>query len=310
MRIATFNVQSLRLRGDHLSGAHDDDTPERADRVLDHRDRLLTARVIRDLEADVLALQEVFDSATLDHFHDHYLRAAGVPPYPHRICLPGNDGRGLDIAVLSRSPPHEVVSHAALLPADLGLAVPPGLHAETPIFRRDCLRLELTGLTLFVVHFKAPTPDPETARRVRALEASALRALIKARFDDPASAMWLILGDLNDPWDANDTPATAPVLPPFSIDLMDRIPQDARWTCHDPWSGRYGQPDQLLASPALALACRDAIPRILRHGMSLEAARHPGPHLPDVGRHRPHASDHAALVIDTGRFTGPSGTPY
>ena len=298
MRIATFNVQSLRLRGDHLSGAHDDDTPERADPSLDHRDRLLTAQVIRDLDADVLALQEVFDSAALDHFHDHYLIPAGMPPYPHRICLPGNDGRGLDIALLSRMTPCDVVSHATLRPADLGLAVPPRLHAETPIFRRDCLRVELAGLTLFLVHFKAPTPDPEAARPVRALEAAALRALIEARFDDPARAMWLILGDLNDPWDAKDPPSTAPVLPPFSVNLMDRLPEDARWSYHDAWSNRYGRPDQILASPALARACRYAMPEILRHGMALEAARNNGPHLPDVGRHRPHASDHAALMIE------------
>ncbi len=305
MRIATFNVQSLRLRGDRLSGAHDDDTPERADPALDHRDRRLTAQVIRKLDADVLALQEVFDSATLDHFHDQYLIPAKVPPYPHRICLPGNDGRGLDIALLSRIAPRDVVSHASLCPADLGLTVPPGLRAETPIFRRDCLRVELASLTLFLVHFKAPYPDPDAARPVRALEAAALRALIDARFDDPARAMWLILGDLNDPWDAQAPPATAPVLPPFSVNLMDRVPQNARWSYHDAWSDRYGRPDQILASPALARACPDATPHILRHGMALEASRNLGPHFPDVGRHRPHASDHAALVIDIG--TAPAG---
>ena len=41
-----------------------------------------------------------------------------------------------------------------------------------------------------------------------------------------------------------------------------------------------------------------ARPYVVREGLGLEAGRYHGPHLPDVGGHRPHASDHAALVVD------------
>jgi len=302
MRIATFNLQGLRLRDAGLRGARDGDTPEADDAALDRRDRDLTARVIHGLDADVVALQEVFDRATLDHFHDHWLRPAGAAPYPWRTCLPGNDGRGLDLALMSRIAPSDVVGHAALVPADIGLPVPEGQRADTPLFRRDCLRVELPGLTLFVAHFKAPYPDPEAARGVRMLESAAVRALIERRFSDPAQAMWLVLGDLNDPWDGDAPVATAPLMAPFSVNLMERRPEGDRWSYHDAWSGRYGRPDKMLASPALAAACPDAVPDIHREGMGLEARRNRGPHLQGVGEHRPHASDHAAVVLDLGRW--------
>ena len=302
MRIASFNMQNLRLRGTEtgprLQGARDDDTPESDEPTLARRDRTLAAQVIRDLRADVLALQEVFDRATLDHFHDRYLLPLGVPPYPHRSCFPGNDGRGLDLALLSRTAPRAVVSHAALRPADLGLAQMPGARPDQPIFRRDCLRVELGPLTLFVVHFKAPYPDAARTAPIRALEATAVRRLIEGRFPDPARAMWLVLGDLNDPWDEAGAKATAPLRAPFSVDLLGRLPLAQRWSHHDAWAHRYGHPNAMLASPALAGALPDAAPVILREGLGLEARRHTGTHLADVGHHRPHASDHAALVID------------
>ncbi len=294
MRIATFNIQNLRLRGGGLDGAHDRDTPDRPDPCADRIDRRLGAQVIARLGADVLALQEVFDQATLDHFHDAFLLPAGVPAYPHRICLPGNDGRGQDVALLSHISPLSVTSHAALRPADLGLDPPPGYHPDTPIFRRDCLQVALPGVTLFICHFKAPWPDPETAWTVRRHEALAVRHLVQAS----GATHWLILGDLNEPAHPADDPATAPILPPFSTDLMARLPQGARWSAHDAWDDIYWRADGMLASPSLARAFPDALPELHREGLALEARRHTGAHLPQVGHHRPHASDHAALVID------------
>lgn len=298
MRIASFNLQNMRLRGAHLDGARDGDTGEDADPALDHRDRALSAQVLRDTRADIVICQEVFDRATLDHFHDRFLVPSGAAPYPHRVCLPGNDGRGQDIAVLSRLPLDQVVSHADLRSRDLGLEVPDGINPDAPIFRRDCLMIDAGHLTLLACHFKAPHPDPRAAWPVRRLEAQAVRALIDRRYDDPAQALWLVIGDLNEPMRATDDPAIATLLPPFSENLMARLPQGARWSYYNAWDNAYGRPDKLLASPALARACPDAIPEILREGLPLAATRNTGAHLPDVGHHRPHASDHAAIVID------------
>jgi endonuclease/exonuclease/phosphatase family metal-dependent hydrolase len=298
MRIATFNLQNLRLRHaggtDRLDGARDGDRPE--DVALDPVDRRLTAAVIRDLHADVLALQEVFDAETLDHFHDRVLAAAGVAPFPFRVCLPGNDGRGLDVALMSRVPLGKIATHADLRAADLGLDAPEAV-ADQPVFRRDCLVAEAGPLTLFVCHFKAPWPDAAASWPVRRLEAEAVRRIVEARFEDPAGAMWLIAGDLNDP----DPPgvagrAIAPLEPPFAVDLTARMPAAERWSLHDPATGRRFLPDALLASPRLGDGWPEVVPAVLREGLSREAG--PGPRFPQVGEHRPHASDHAALVVE------------
>ncbi len=307
MRVATLNVQNMRLRRDaqgrvHLDGARDRDTPmDTGDgaKDLDPTDRHLTAALIRAARADVVALQEVFDIETLDHFHDRYLVPAGAP-YPHRICLPGNDGRGLDLALLSRIEPRQVTSNARLTPREAGLDPSSGLDPDAPVFRRDCLVVEFTHITLFLCHFKAPYPDEELAWATRRAEALALRHLIETRFDDPARCAWLILGDLNDPRDApgGHRRAIAPLLPPFSVNLIERLPEAERWSWYQPDEHLYACPDKLLASPALAARNPDARPAILRQGMGYEAGRYVGPHLPGTGHHRPHASDHALIHVD------------
>lgn len=299
MRVLTFNVQNLRLRHpggqDRLDGARDlDDDHDSRARSLDFADRRLTAAVLARADADVCALQEVFDRASLDYFHNHLLRGAGAAPWPYRACLPGNDGAGRDLAVMARRS-FAVTSHARLLPGDLGLAGLAGTRADRPVFCRDCLRVELGALVLFLVHFKAPYPDPQAAWDQRRAEALAVRRLIEQRFTDPARALWLVLGDLNDPH-AQPVRAVAPLLAPFAVDLTDRMADAERWTWWHP-EGDRGCPDAMLASPALAARWPDAVPRAIRAGLGRDAGGGQD-RLPDVGADRPHASDHAALVID------------
>jgi len=311
MRIATLNVQNLRLLqddgGGRLRGAWDSDDPE--DPGLDPVDRRLTAALIGEVGADVVALQEVFDRATLEHFHDRFLLPAGMAPYPERICLAGNDGRGLDVALLSRRRVDRVQSHADLRPGDLGIAPPEGTDPGLPVFRRDCLMAVIGRLTLFVCHFKSPYPDAAQARAVRRAEAWATRRLVERYFDRPAEGLWLILGDLNEPEERAGSRAgsragegaaraIAPLEGDFSVDLMARRPAGDRWTYHDPHSGRYHCPDKLLASPALAALYPGARPEVIRKGLGRESARFAGPRLAGVGQHRPHASDHAAVAVD------------
>lgn len=303
MRIATFNAQNLRLRqtpeGPRLDGARDRDTRAPEDHRLDIRDRRLTAALLARVGADVVCLQEVFDTATLDHFHDVFLEPAGAPPYPHRICLPGNDGHGLNVALMARIPPDAVRSHAALTAADLGLDDPGEVLHGQPVFRRDCLEVRFGALTLFVCHLKAPYPDRDRARSIRSLEAAAVRAVVTAAFRDPTEALWMILGDLNTPvgTGARDV-ALEPLRGGFAFDLMDRLPDGEDWTFRMPDSGETLRPDAILASPALARLVPEAVPVVERIGMEADAARHSGTPFAAVGRPRPHASDHAAVWID------------
>ncbi|MFP1645461.1 endonuclease/exonuclease/phosphatase family protein [Pontitalea aquivivens] len=305
MRIATFNVQNLRLRRRDgtpaLDGARDRDVPEDTGpgaEALDPLDRQLTAAVLRDADADVVALQEVFDQPTLDHFHDHFLRPAGAAPYPHRVCLPGNDGSGLDVAVMSRRPLDAVISHADLTPRMAGLSPGP-LDPDLPIFRRDCLEVSVAGLWLYICHFKAPWPDAEAAWPIRHLEAQAVGRLISRRFARPARGLWLVLGDLNEPAaDPPGRPRAAAPLQAMAVDLLERRAQGDRWSFSAPEGGPLSRPDTFLASAALAARWPMACPEVIRTGLSREVTPYRGPRLAGVGRHRPHASDHAALVLD------------
>lgn len=294
MRIATLNMQNLRLLPDgRLSGARDGDDAE--DPSFDLMDRRLTAEVLAEADADVVALQEVFDAASLDAFHDRFLRPV-TAPYPWRCCLPGNDGRGLDVAVMARRPWDAAVSHAGVTARDIGMAMPEGMDPGQPVFRRDCLEVRFGPLTLFVVHFKAPWPDRARAFAVRRLEAVAAARLVGA-----AGPLWLVAGDLNEP--AGRDRAVAP-LESLGVNLMDRLPEGDRWTFHEPQAGRYDSPDGLIASPALAARWPDAVPRVIRSGMGREARCETGPRLPGTGEHRPHASDHAAVAVDLPGVTG------
>lgn len=302
MRIATFNLQNLKLLksadGPQLHGAWDSDDPEETG--LDAIDRRLTAEVLAKIDADLLALQEVYDLATLEHFYQRFMLPAGLGPYPERICLPGNDGRGLDLALLSRRPLDELRSHAALTLDDFDIAPPPGVDPLAPVFRRDCLMATAGQLTLFLCHFKSPYPDVATAWTTRRLEALAVRRLIERYFETAAAGLWLIVGDLNEPHGAlpGAERAIAPLENGFTVNLMERLPEPERWTYFDVHSGRYDCPDVLLASPALAQAFPQAVPVILRAGLGREAQRDTSARLSGVGQHRPHASDHAAVMID------------
>ncbi len=311
MRIATFNVQNMRLRQvggrPHLQGAQDRDERRRhGDAALDAVDRRLTAEVLHAIDADVVALQEVFDAATLDHFHEAYLRPAGLAPYPHRVCLPGNDGQGLNVALMSRRPLARVASHADATAASLGLAGMPQAVRTGPLFRRDCLEADLadpaggTPLTLYVCHFKAPWPDPARARAIRHAEAAGVRRLIERRFERPAEARWIVLGDLNRPAGGREGPAgsLAPLTEGFAVDLLDRLPGGTDWTFRVHDTRAPARPDAILLSPTLAARHPDARPRIFRAGMDPAAGDRAGGAFAAVGAPRPHASDHAAVWVD------------
>lgn len=304
MRIATFNLQNLRLRTRDgrpvLDGAADQDQPGIVRPTdLAHADRIETARVIAGAWADIIALQEVFDLATLEFFHDEFLVAAGFPPYPHRYCHPGNDGRGQNVAAMSRKPCISAKSHAELIGADLGLTDLPDDLRDHPIFRRDCLELEFDAVTLFVCHFKAPYPDVAKAHVVREAEARAVRKIIEARFAEPQSERWIILGDLNQPARLDETSRSAldPLKSGFAVDLMDRLTPGKDWTHEVPDTHVHSRPDRILVSPRLANEYPEVRPQIIRSGME------PVPHIPPNGPPAgpgsgPHASDHALVYAD------------
>lgn len=303
MRIATFNLQNLRLRRRQgrlvLDGAVDRDFDDRQRTIeQDIADRELTAKVIAATKAQVIALQEVFDAETLEFFCSEFLVPAGSLAYPTRICLPGNDGRGLDVAVLSELKPLEVKSHAHLTGADCGLDDLPDDLRNHPLLRRDCLQLDFETFTLFVCHFKAPYPDADKAFVVREAEARAVRKIVEARFSEPETERWIIVGDFNEPTlgDARGPSALWPLRKGFAEGLLDRLTPGTDWTFEVPDTHERSRPDRILISPRLALEYPDAVPQIVRSGMGLSGAD--AAETEKIASSSSHASDHALVYVD------------
>ena len=284
-----------------LDGAVDQDRLD-VDRSieLDLADREQTANVIKMAHADIIVLQEAFDLAALDYFHDTFLVRTGLPEYPFRYCLPGNDGRGLNVAALSRRQAVSIKSHADLTGTDLALSDLPHYLRDQRLFRRDCLELDFEGFTLFACHFKAPYPDPGRAFIIREAEARAVRKIVEVRFPQPEHERWMILGDFNEPAPGN-APLQSALLPlkrGFSVDLLDRLARGDDWTYEVPETHLHSRPDRILVSPRLAHDYPEVRPQIVRSGMdSSLRGRLDEPASGEVPR-RPHGSDHALVYAD------------
>ena len=200
---------------------------------------------------------------------------------------------------MAQRQPIHARSHAKLRGADLGLTDLPGDLRDHPIFRRDCLELEFSTVSLFVCHFKAPYPDVAKAQIVREAEARAVRKIVEERFADPARERWIILGDFNEPAraDATSQSSLEPLKSGFAIDLLDRLAPGTDWTYEMPDTHLHSRPDRIFVSPRIAEEYPDVSPQIIRSGM--DAARPASAdHWAHGSQSDPHASDHALVYAD------------
>jgi hypothetical protein len=62
-----------------------------------------TARVVRDLNPNLLAVVEAENGVVLKHFTDAQLRVGAEPLFPHVMLIDGNDDRGIDVALLTQA---------------------------------------------------------------------------------------------------------------------------------------------------------------------------------------------------------------
>ncbi|MFD0917679.1 endonuclease/exonuclease/phosphatase family protein [Pseudahrensia aquimaris] len=241
VRIATFNAENLMARFD-FSGWRQDRRRDRTiamvdvesekeykalerARVIAHADdaRQMTALAIADCAADIVCLQEVEDLHTLEAFEDNYLERMTGLTYPHKIWRQGNDGRGIDVALMARERTADgreieivrVKSHRKSTFKDLDVhtrrLAQMGYEPHERVFRRDCLEVDLRiggkMLTLFVCHFKSMGSSKEDGvsgrdytMPVRFAEAQGVRRIVERKFgtERAPDMRWMICGDLND----------------------------------------------------------------------------------------------------------------
>lgn len=248
LTVATYNVENYVPVGRRVDGVYYRGYPktEAAKTAL--------RAVIRALDADVLALQEMGPRPYLEELR-HDLRAEGID-YPYAAM-----GNAADVerhtAVLSRRPLRRVQCHTEL---DFPY------HGGRERVKRGLLEVTLQDgsgeLTLFVVHLKSRLPgrkdDPASATR-RAGEARAIRDFILARFPDPNRARFLVLGDFNA---APDSRPLRLLTRRGHTRIARALPAaDQRgdtWTYVFRRGGSYERTDYILVSPGLHAAVKGA----------------------------------------------------
>lgn len=241
VKVATFNVHNF---------FDDKDDPSHADEVLSAQEvssKLTQLGVaLKLIAADVIALQEVENREVLDRLVKEHLSNLG---YAHVHLQPGNDPRGINVAVLSRYPLVRVTSHASdyfkgLDPAD----------SKNYRFSRDCLEVLLEPsqnrrLLLLVNHLRANDwQDPALATRTREAQAKRLREIVDATLKWEPEANVAVLGDLNDAPDSK----TLSLIKSGATALVDPLaqkPLTQRYTTI--YSGDQVQIDYILVTPGL-----------------------------------------------------------
>ena len=303
----------------------------------DHRQH--TALAFGAADADVYCLQEVDSIDALRRFMFAYVRKITKDKYPTVILQEGNDPRGIDVACVTRDiRPAYARSHATLtvgniknkpdVQALLSIHEPAKKKADDlsgPIFRRDCLELEVavgdTRVTLMNCHFKSMGGRSKNKVGMRQLEAVAVRHLINEKFDDPATALWAVCGDLNshrgdlklmadgtdsfrpdqtdrDKSSDGDVSGIDPLLADgFGVNLVAQLAETDRWTHYYSGDRTKSQLDYIIASPALA-AKMQGQPQIIRNGMPYRVPNLADERYPRTGWDRPKASDHCPVVVE------------
>ncbi|HEX7838896.1 MAG TPA: endonuclease/exonuclease/phosphatase family protein [Kofleriaceae bacterium] len=160
---------------------------------IDDQATVNTARVIAEVNADVLVLVEVEDRIALQRFHDAFvapeLEKLGHEPYPYNMVIDGNDPRGIDVGILSRKPLTRMQTH---LTDTIG---------GKKIFSRDCPEYYVSigdgkdSLVVLPNHFSSKGSD-KTGKR-RAVQAQRVREI----YDSLRAAghdFVVVAGDFND----------------------------------------------------------------------------------------------------------------
>lgn len=266
-----------------------------------------TARVIREVDADIVGVVEAEDRITLKRFSDTLLTTGSgdgeQPIYPHVMVIDGNDARGIDVGVLSKAdyPIERIRSH-----------VDDGGFGRT-IFSRDCPEYWFTfpegsalageSLVVLVNHLKSKFGgnDPTSVEK-RRRQAEQVKLIYNGLRSDGVEHV-VVLGDFNDTPDSGPLQALLAPLPE-GTDLTDfvRVADFDDGAPDDDRPGTFGNGtrsqkiDYLLMSPALFERATSAA--IFRKGVWGGTHGTLFPHFDTIENETQAASDHAAVVVE------------
>ncbi len=194
-RIATYNVYNL-------FGDEPDVHASRPGQPASKEQQMALGAMIRDLDADAIAFQEVQNEKVLADLFRRYvnpaLRRRGEEQFTTFVCIPALDPRGINVALATR-----LAVRATITFHDYEF----GAIEERPTrFSRDLLGVEVFvtptyRFLFFVAHLKSKIGGP-TAERRREIQAHEIRELFEQAGvlgGSPYIEHDLILaGDMND----------------------------------------------------------------------------------------------------------------
>ncbi len=248
-----------------------------------------TARIVRDLAVDVLAVIEAESRPAMVRFSDYVLPAVGGTPFDHIMLIDGNDDRGIDVGIMTTNDFELDSMQSHVDDKDAG----------GRIFSRDCaayfLRADAQQIVVLVNHFKSKGYGSQAANDARRLRQV---ARVKEIYDTCVQAgqtRIAVVGDFND---TPDSAALAPLI--AQSDLRDVSVHPL--FVGDGRPGTYANGtasnkiDYILLSPVLFGAVKSA--GYLRTGVWGGVNGTLFPHLPELTRASEAASDHAAVWVD------------
>jgi endonuclease/exonuclease/phosphatase family metal-dependent hydrolase len=249
-----------------------------------------TARVIKDVGADIQAVVEADNRIALRDFSAIMLRVVGEDPFEHVMLIDGNDDRGIDVGVLTREGYDitRIRSHVD------------DTDAKGVIFSRDCPEYAITTpsgteIVLLVNHLKSKGYGNQAQNNAKRRRQASRVAQIYRRLRSEGRANVVVLGDFN------DTPGSDPLKPLLkSTDLRD-ITDHPKFTS-DGRPGTYqngtasNKIDYILLSPPLY--AKVTAGRIFRKGVWGGKNGTLFEHYPTMTQQVEQASDHAAIYAD------------
>jgi len=150
------------------------------------------ARVIAEVNADVLVLQEVEDRNSLFDFNNQFLPKFNGVPYRELLVLQGNDGRGQEIGMLTKNgfQIQEIRTYSNELD-----------DSGKPVFDKNLVKYEITTpsknkIYLLAVHLLEQGKDKENCDALRFRQARRI-AEIYRQLRDQGKEHVIVAGTLN-----------------------------------------------------------------------------------------------------------------
>jgi len=254
-----------------------------------------TARVIRDVDADILAVIEAEDRISLKMFNDDILGSQdiGGNPYEHTMVIDGNDGRGIDVGVMTKKG----------FSIDMMRSHVDDLNSQgRPIFSRDCPEFAIQtpgGDFIWILpnHFKSKFGGDSARSRARRKKQAERTAEIYQNLIEEGWHNIIVLGDLN------DTPDSDPLKPLLiGTDLKDVSDHPSFDPGEYSGKGTYASGtdrnkiDYLLLSPSLYDLVKSS--GLFRKGAWAGKRRKKWPMYPEIKTEKDVASDHHVIWVE------------